>query len=99
MSEENKKRSFHFSGIKKPVVTEKAAISGGLVVKVDRRMTKCEIREAVENAFDVKVSKVRTLNQRGKVKRKMGGVGRRSHTKKAYITLAEGHSVDIIDGV
>ena len=81
--------------IKAPCMTEKASMvqerQGTVVFKVDPRANKIEIKRAVEELFNVKVSTVKTLRVRGKQKR-MGvkSVGRANDWKKAYITLSEG---------
>jgi large subunit ribosomal protein L23 len=62
---------------------------------VDRRINKTEIRQAIEAIFDVDVVKVNTMNRRGKVKRTGWKFGRRSDTKRALVTLAEGDQIDI----
>lgn len=61
-----------------------------IAFRVAPAASKTEIREAVEKIFDVKVATVRTLNQRGKVKRVGRHEGRRSDWKKAYVTIAKG---------
>jgi large subunit ribosomal protein L23 len=81
--------------IKGPCLTEKATLlqeqQGTVVFRVDPRANKIEIKQAVENLFNVKVSTVKTASVRGKQKR-MGikSLGRSSDWKKAYITLSEG---------
>ena len=40
-----------------------------------------------------------TLRQKGKVKRFRGQLGKRSDSKKAFVTLDEGHSIDVTTGV
>lgn len=87
-----------------PVITEKASHIGGentsgVVLKVDRRATKTEIKEAVEKVFDVKVAKVRTCNYLGKAKRMGRSSGRRAAFKKAYINFKEGHDIDLYEGI
>ncbi len=85
-----------------PVVTEKStqgAEHNQVTFRVDRRATKPEIKQAVEGLFDVKVTKVNTLNMRGKVKRFKGRLGKRSDYKKAIVTLSEGDSIDISTGI
>jgi len=87
----------------RPVVSEK---SYGLydnnvytfVVHPDA--SKPEIRDAVQAIFDVKVRKVNTLNRSGKRKRnrKTGTMGQRSDQKRAIVSLAEGHSIDLFQG-
>ncbi len=80
--------------IKGPCLTEKGdqlqENYGTVVVKVDTKANKKEIKEAVEQFFNVKVSNVRTVNVHGKQKRVGRNIGRTSDWKKAYITLSEG---------
>jgi large subunit ribosomal protein L23 len=84
-----------------PVVSEK---SYGLldnnkytfVVHPDANKT--EIKIAVEKVFNVKVTSVNTLNRPGKARRTARGVGRRKDTKRAVVSLAEGHRIDIFGG-
>ena len=61
--------------------------------------TKPEIKAAVEMLFKVKVEAVNTLRQKGKSKRFRGRLGQRSDIKKAFVTLAEGHSIDVTTGL
>ncbi len=81
--------------VKSPCLTEKSNIlqelQGTLVFKVNPRANKIEIKQAVENLFNVKVASVRTANMHGKRKRVgIKSVGMTSNWKKAYITLSEG---------
>ncbi len=84
-----------------PVISEKSALvgSGGRVVtlRVDPRANKEEIRGAVERVFSVKVESVRTCTFMGKLKRTMRGLGKRAGYKKAYVTLAEGSKIDLVE--
>ena len=60
--------------------------------------TKPQIKEAIERLFDVRVQRVRTLQQRSK-RRTMGKTqGRRPRWKKAYVTLQEGDSIEVFEG-
>lgn len=81
--------------IKKPLVTEKTSLQKevGQVVAFEVALTanKIEIKQAVEKAFSVKVKNVNTVLSPGKVKRVGRSFGKRSNTKKAYITLSEGN--------
>ena len=61
--------------------------------------TKDEIAAAVEALFKVNVTKVNTINVKGKTKRFRGIMGRRSDVKKAIVTLADGQSIDITTGL
>lgn len=85
-----------------PVITEKAtrvSEHNQVVFRVPLSATKPEIKAAVEGLFNVKVEAVNTLIHKGKTKRFRGVVGRRSDTKKAMITLAEGQSIDVTSGI
>lgn len=68
-----------------------------IVIEVDRRANKIEIRRAVEQLFDKKVVGVRTANCAGKERRRRRkDAGRTAHWKKAIVRLAEGESLDLI---
>lgn len=88
--------------LKRPLITEKSTLAkelgNQLVFEVDVKANKVEIRQAVESIFDVKVQKVRTIKFQGKKKRMGRTQGRRPHWKKAYVTLAPGHSVEFFEG-
>ncbi|TNE63353.1 MAG: 50S ribosomal protein L23 [Alphaproteobacteria bacterium] len=92
----------HYDVIKSPVITEKATLgseNNQVTFKVAIDATKPEIKAAVEALFGVKVKKVNTLRQEGKVKRFRGTVGKRAEYKKAMVTLEEGNSIDVTTGV
>lgn len=85
-----------------PVVTEKStrvSEHSQVVFKVKKDATKPEIKAAVEGLFNVKVTAVNTLVQKGKLKRFRGRVGYRSDVKKAIVTLAEGQKIDVTTGI
>ena len=92
----------HYDVILSPVVTEKATTASQhnqVVFRVARTATKPEIKDAVEKLFNVKVTGVNTLIAKGKTKFFKGRAGVRSDVKKAIVTLAEGHSIDITTGL
>ena len=92
----------HYDVIRSPIITEKATRLSELnkvVFRVADDASKDEIAAAVEELFKVKVTKVNTLNVKGKTKRFRGVAGRRSDIKKAIVTLAEGQSIDITTGL
>ena len=92
----------HYDTILAPVITEKATLlseQNKVVFEVAADASKDEIAAAVEALFKVNVTKVNTLNVKGKTKRFRGIVGRRSDVKKAIVTLAEGQSIDITTGL
>ena len=81
-----------------PHVSEKSAaateMANQYAFRVPRDATKPEIRAAVEQLFKVKVSSVRVLNVKGKVKLNKTGVAKRSDWKKAYVRLESGQDID-----
>ncbi len=88
-----------FQIIRAPHISEKAAIIGDAsnqhVFKVATDADKQEIKIAVEQLFKVKVSRVRTANVKGKSKRQGARLGKRSDWKKAYVSLEQGHEIDL----
>jgi large subunit ribosomal protein L23 len=92
----------HYDVIVSPVITEKATAASEhnkVVFKVALSATKPQIKEAVEKLFDVKVESVNTLVRKGKTKFFKGRKGVQNDVKKAVVTLAEGHSIDITSGL
>ncbi|MGB8623239.1 MAG: 50S ribosomal protein L23 [Paracoccaceae bacterium] len=92
----------HYDVIRKPVITEKATMaseSGAVVFEVAMDANKPQIKEAVEGLFGVKVKAVNTTITKGKAKRFRGQMGRRKDTKKAYVTLEEGNTIDVTTGL
>jgi large subunit ribosomal protein L23 len=83
--------------IRGPHLSEKAhfaAERNQVVLKVRTDATKKEIKQAVELLFEVQVDGVTTVNVKGKNKRFQMTKGRRKNWKKAYVTLAEGSSLE-----
>jgi large subunit ribosomal protein L23 len=92
----------HYDTVLAPIITEKATLlseQNKVVFQVAADASKDEIAAAVEALFKVNVTKVNTLNVKGKTKRFRGIMGRRSDVKKAIVTLAEGQSIDITTGL
>lgn len=100
--------------LKSPVVTEKSVIlkevssdedserNNGQVLtfRVDRKAGKVQIKSAVEEIFNVKVAKVRTVQYEGKMKKRGRHEGRRASWKKAYVTLKKGEpTVDYAEAI
>lgn len=85
-----------------PVITEKGTlvneVGNQVVFRVNPKASKVDIRRAIESLFKVKVEKVRTSRQLGKVRRVGRHLGRRPDWKKAYVTLAEGSRIDFFEG-
>lgn len=92
----------HYDTIVQPVITEKSTIAAEhnqVVFRVAKSATKPEIAEAVEKLFSVKVTAVNTMVTKGKAKRFRGRPYTRSDVKKAIVTLADGHSIDVTTGL
>ena len=88
--------------VRKPIVTEKSTMAsenGAIVFEVNMNATKLQVKEAIENLFNVKVKAVNTLISKGKVKRFKGKLGRRRDFKKAYVMLEDGNTIDVTTGL
>ena len=96
--------------ILRPILSEKGTVlsetQNKFIFQVEKQSNKLEIKKAVEEKFKVKISKVATLNIKGKNKnmtiRSNGHIlrtsGNRSSWKKAIITLEKGFSIDMLTG-
>ncbi|MBT4879714.1 MAG: 50S ribosomal protein L23 [Alphaproteobacteria bacterium] len=88
--------------LRKPSVTEKSTMvteQNQYVFEISPKATKPEVKKAVEELFGVKVKAVNTLNRQGKVKRFRGKLGTKQNMKRAYVTLAEGSTLDLSTGL
>jgi|TARA_B110000263_G_scaffold62844_1_gene54079 large subunit ribosomal protein L23 len=95
-------KSEYYDVIRKPIVTEKATMAsetGAVVFEVAMASNKPMIKEAVEALFNVKVKAVNTTITKGKTKRFKGTLGRRKNTKKAYVMLEDGNTIDVSTGL
>ena len=92
-----------FSVVRRPRITEKTAlassVNNSIVFEVHPDANKIEIRHAIEKIFSVKVKAVRTVSCLGKEKRVGRRVGKQRDWKKAYVSLAEGSSIDLVEGL
>ncbi len=88
--------------ILKPIISEKSydlIEMNKYTFKVDKKATKPQIRQAIEEIFDVEVEHVNTQNYKGKFKRQGAkSSGYRSDWKKAIVSLKEGHKIEIFEG-
>ena len=89
--------------IVRPIITEKTAANQAeenqYTFEVVKDANKHEIKHAVERLFSVNVTQVRTSRQRGKWRRKGVHIGKQRNWKKAMITLAEGETIEIFEGL
>ncbi|MCI7240210.1 50S ribosomal protein L23 [Aerococcus suis] len=85
----------------RPIITEQSMIemeNDKYTFEVDRRANKTEVKQAVEDLFDVKVVKVNILNVRGKLKRMGRYAGYTRKRRKAVVQIQEGQSIEIFGG-
>jgi large subunit ribosomal protein L23 len=92
----------HYDVVRAPHITEKSTMlseHNAVVFRVANDATKPQIKAAVEALFEVTVLNVNTLVQKGKTKKWKGRDYTRTDIKKAIVTLAEGQSIDVTEGV
>jgi large subunit ribosomal protein L23 len=88
--------------IRAPVITEKSTLvseHNQVIFKVARDASKPEIKAAIERLFNVKVKAVNTQVRKGKKKTFKNIRALLSDTKRAIVTLEEGHSIDVTTGL
>jgi large subunit ribosomal protein L23 len=93
----------YYDMIIRPVVTEKTTEQkerdNQITFEVNPKTNRIEVKRAIENIFNVKVETVRTMNIKGKVKRRGRVIGKRKNWKKAIVTLMPDQRIDFFDGV
>ena len=97
----SRKRDAH-DVIRAPAITEKSTLvseHNQVVFKVARDANKTEIKAAVEKLFNVKVRAVNTQVRKGKMKVFKNIRARLSDSKRAIVTLEEGHTIDVTTGL
>ena len=100
MSKKKKKNAHDL--IRSPVITEKSTMVSEynqVIFKVARDASKPEIKAAVERLFNVKVKAVNTYVRKGKKKTFKNIRALLSDSKRAVVTLEEGHSIDVTTGL
>lgn len=88
--------------IKKPLITEKSAVAQSLnkySFVVNSRATKADVKRAVKEMYKVEPIAVNIVNVEGKATRRGAVTGRRGDYKKAVVTLPEGKTIAIHEGV
>lgn len=84
----------------RPVISEKTYSlldENKYTFEVDRRANKTQIRQAIEEIFDVTVTGVNTMNRQGKRKRRGLIVGKRPDVKRAIVSVADGDEIELFD--
>ena len=88
-----------YTVIKAPYLTEKVSSlmgeSNQYAFKVDSNATKLQIKKAIEGYFSVNVKNVNVVKVQGKNKRSRIKIKKKSDLKKAYVSLAEGQTIDM----
>ncbi len=86
--------------IKTPIITEKTAHQmmeeNVYTFEVDFRANKIEVKQAIEEIFDVKVERVNVINCKAKKRRVGRYEGKTNRVRKAIVKLAEGSKIDVI---
>ena len=86
--------------IRAPRISEKTArlqeVSNQYAFEVSRSASKGEIKAAIEQLFDVTVESVNVVNVKGKAKSFRQRQGSRGNSRKAYVRLADGQSIDVM---
>ena len=89
--------------IRHPILTEKTTLQkeslNKVTFKVAPRATKRQIKEAVQDIFNVTVLDVHTINMLGKKRRLRAREGRKPDWKKAVVTLKPGDKIEFFEGV
>lgn len=88
--------------IKRPVVSEKSMgqmQEGKYTFVVAREANKSQIKEAIEKIFNVEVEKVNTIRLKGKLRRRGVHTGYTPRWKKAIVTLKEGQTIKLFEGM
>ncbi len=96
------KQIHSYEVLRRPIVTEKStalAATGKYVFEVAPGANKPQIQEAVERAFEVRVSSVNVMNVRGKRKRRGRVLTTGRDWKKAIVTLQAGDQIQLFEGV
>lgn len=83
----------------RPIITEKTMkcmdADNKVTFEVAKGTNKTEVKQAVEEIFNVKVEKVNILNVKPKTKRMGKYVGKTSHVRKAIVKIAEGQDINL----
>ena len=87
----------------RPIVTEKSMglrdNHGHYIFQVHRKANKRQVKDAVEQIFDVEVTQVRTIVMKGKNKRWGRTRYQSQDWKKAVVTLADGDGITYFEGI
>jgi len=88
-----------YSVLRAPLISEKTARlqeTNQYVFEVSQGATKADVKAAIEQLFNVQVKTVNVVNLRGKTKAFRQRIGTRGGSRKAYVRLGEGQSIDVM---
>lgn len=88
--------------LRRPLVTEKGSIlqtQGKYLFEVANTASKPQVKQAVEKAFDVTVTRVNVVTVPGKMRRLGRGLFKTPSWKKAIVTLKSGDKIELFEGV
>ncbi|MBG7616929.1 MAG: 50S ribosomal protein L23 [Chloroflexi bacterium] len=88
--------------LRRPLITEKNTsmqVNSKFVFEVDRNANKVQVKEAVEKAYEVKVISVNVINVEGKMRRMGRNQVKGPSWKKAIVTLEQGQTIELFEGV
>ncbi len=89
--------------IRRPIISEKSTmqkeVSNQISFEVDRKANRIEIKKAIQSLFSVQVDAVRTLQIKGKFKKRGRIIGKRKDWKKAIVTLKPGERIEFFEGI
>ncbi len=91
-----------FEHIIRPVVSEKASFMGAenkYIFEVEKRANKIEISKAIQSIYGVKPIKINIINVNGKKVRFGRKFGQTKNWKKAIVSLKEGQTINVYEGV
>jgi large subunit ribosomal protein L23 len=92
-----------YDTIIRPVISEKATLQkeniNQVTFEVNSKANRIEIKNAIENIFNVGVEKVNTIHVKGKIKQRGKIIGKRKDWKKAVIKLKPGSKIEFFEGV
>jgi large subunit ribosomal protein L23 len=89
----------NYNVIIRPLITEQgmhfASTKGAYCFEVNKKANKTQIKNAIEKIYDVKVSKIRTANRKGKQRHRGRSYGETASWKKAVVFLEPDYHIDL----
>ncbi len=83
----------------RPIITEKATLTGTYIFEIARDSNKSEVKKAVKKKYGATPVKVRVMNVTGKSVRWKGEIGTQKSWKKAIVRLKKGETINVYEGL